>query len=48
MADGSPRPAAPTVNGRAYPFTDHTYDVVVVGAGGAGLARRRSAAARPG
>ncbi len=36
MADGSPRPA-PTVNGRAYPFTDHTYDVVVVGAGGAGL-----------
>ena len=25
------------VNGRAYPFTDHTYDVVVVGAGGAGL-----------
>ena len=36
MADGSPRPS-PTVNGRAYPFTDHTYDVVVVGAGGAGL-----------
>jgi len=36
MADGSPR-AAPGVNGRAYPFTDHTYDVVVVGAGGAGL-----------
>ncbi len=29
--------AAPSVNGRAYPMTDHTYDVVVVGAGGAGL-----------
>ena len=25
------------VNGRAYPIVDHTYDVVVVGAGGAGL-----------
>ncbi|MBS0240607.1 MAG: succinate dehydrogenase flavoprotein subunit [Proteobacteria bacterium] len=29
--------AKPAVNGRAYPFIDHTYDVVVVGAGGAGL-----------
>ena len=29
--------AAPGVNGRAYPFTDHTFDVIVVGAGGAGL-----------
>jgi succinate dehydrogenase / fumarate reductase flavoprotein subunit len=29
--------AAPRTNGRAYPFIDHTYDVVVVGAGGAGL-----------
>jgi len=29
--------AAPAVNGRAYPITDHSYDVVVVGAGGAGL-----------
>ncbi|MBL8882010.1 MAG: succinate dehydrogenase flavoprotein subunit [Hyphomicrobium sp.] len=29
--------AAPAVNGKAYPITDHTYDVVVVGAGGAGL-----------
>ncbi len=29
--------AAPRVNGKAYPMTDHTYDVVVVGAGGAGL-----------
>ena len=28
---------APKVNGRAYPFIDHTFDVVVVGAGGAGL-----------
>ena len=26
-----------SVNGRAYPIVDHTYDVVVVGAGGAGL-----------
>ncbi|MCU0817835.1 MAG: succinate dehydrogenase flavoprotein subunit [Beijerinckiaceae bacterium] len=25
------------INGRAYPVTDHTFDVVVVGAGGAGL-----------
>ena len=29
--------SAPAVNGKAYPLTDHTYDVVVVGAGGAGL-----------
>jgi succinate dehydrogenase / fumarate reductase, flavoprotein subunit len=29
--------AKPAVNGRAYPLTDHTYDVVIVGAGGAGL-----------
>ncbi|MEN3376878.1 MAG: succinate dehydrogenase / fumarate reductase, flavoprotein subunit, partial [Hyphomicrobiales bacterium] len=28
---------APSVNGRIYPIEDHTYDVVVVGAGGAGL-----------
>ncbi|HKC33318.1 MAG TPA: succinate dehydrogenase flavoprotein subunit [Xanthobacteraceae bacterium] len=27
----------PTINGRAYPIEDHTYDVVVVGAGGSGL-----------
>ena len=26
-----------SVGGRAYPITDHSYDVVVVGAGGAGL-----------
>ena len=31
------RPAQPAVNGKAYPIHDHTYDVVVVGAGGAGL-----------
>jgi succinate dehydrogenase / fumarate reductase flavoprotein subunit len=29
--------AAPGFNGAAYPITDHSYDVVVVGAGGAGL-----------
>ena len=29
--------AAPKLNGAAYPFTDHTYDVVIVGAGGSGL-----------
>ena len=29
--------AAPGTNGRAYPFTDHTFDVVVIGAGGSGL-----------
>jgi len=28
---------APKVNGHAYPIEDHTYDVVVVGAGGSGL-----------
>jgi succinate dehydrogenase / fumarate reductase flavoprotein subunit len=27
----------PAINGRAYPIEDHTYDVVVVGAGGSGL-----------
>jgi succinate dehydrogenase / fumarate reductase flavoprotein subunit len=29
--------AAPGLNGAAYPVTDHTFDVVIVGAGGAGL-----------
>src|SRR3954471_24878792 len=29
--------AAPASNGHAYPIEDHSYDVVVVGAGGAGL-----------
>ena len=28
---------APAVNGRVYPIEDHTYDVIVVGAGGSGL-----------
>ena len=32
--NGTPNPAT---NGRAYPIEDHSYDVVVVGAGGAGL-----------
>ncbi len=35
-SNGSSGPA-PSVAGRAYPVFDHTYDVVVVGAGGAGL-----------
>src|SRR6185369_12745782 len=29
--------AGPAINGKAYPITDHSYDVIVVGAGGAGL-----------
>src|SRR5438477_5890700 len=29
--------SGPATNGKAYPIEDHTYDVVVVGAGGAGL-----------
>jgi len=29
--------AGPAINGKAYTIVDHTYDVVVVGAGGAGL-----------
>jgi succinate dehydrogenase / fumarate reductase, flavoprotein subunit len=37
MADNGSRDGAPKVNGRAYPIEDHTYDVVVVGAGGSGL-----------
>src|SRR5215210_6870976 len=35
MPDGPS--GTPATNGRSYPITDHTYDVVVVGAGGAGL-----------
>ncbi len=35
--NGSGNGGAPAVSGRAYPIEDHTYDVVVVGAGGAGL-----------
>jgi succinate dehydrogenase / fumarate reductase flavoprotein subunit len=34
---GSNGGTAPAVQGRAYSIEDHTYDVVVVGAGGAGL-----------
>jgi succinate dehydrogenase flavoprotein subunit len=38
MAEGSQGGGeGPGINGRAYPFTDHSYDVVVVGAGGSGL-----------
>src|ERR1700682_2496632 len=41
MADsklnGAEGVAKPGLNGRAYPVTEHIYDVVVVGAGGAGL-----------
>ncbi len=36
--------AAPATNGQAYPITDHTFDVVVVGAGGAGLRATMGAA----
>lgn len=36
-ANGQPHRTAPSQNGKAYEFTDHTFDVVVVGAGGAGL-----------
>jgi succinate dehydrogenase / fumarate reductase, flavoprotein subunit len=35
--NGSPTGVAAAVNGRAYPIEDHSYDVVVVGAGGSGL-----------
>src|SRR2546423_933197 len=37
MAGNGKGNGAPAVNGRAYPIEDHTFDVVVVGAGGAGL-----------
>ena len=37
MANETAAPAAPRANGQAYPITDHSYDVVVVGGGGAGL-----------
>lgn len=37
MAQDATPNAAPMINGRAYPIIDHAYDVVVVGAGGAGL-----------
>jgi succinate dehydrogenase flavoprotein subunit len=35
--NGSSAQGAPALGGKAYPITDHTYDVVVVGAGGSGL-----------
>jgi len=35
--NGSNGSGGPKVNGRAYPIEDHTFDVVVVGAGGSGL-----------
>jgi len=35
--NGSGNGAAPGINGRAYPIEDHSYDVIVVGAGGSGL-----------
>ena len=38
MADGSTNSgSAPRFNGRAYPIEDHSYDVLVIGAGGSGL-----------
>jgi succinate dehydrogenase / fumarate reductase, flavoprotein subunit len=35
--NGSGNGGTPAINGRAYPIEDHSYDVVVVGAGGSGL-----------
>ena len=32
-----PVSSAPSAGGKAYPFVDHTFDVVVIGAGGSGL-----------
>jgi succinate dehydrogenase / fumarate reductase flavoprotein subunit len=37
MASNGANGGGPAINGRAYPIEDHTYDVVVVGAGGSGL-----------
>ena len=37
MTIDAAKPAKPSLGGRAYTMTDHTFDVVVVGAGGAGL-----------
>jgi succinate dehydrogenase / fumarate reductase, flavoprotein subunit len=37
MANGSQSPSAAALGGKAYPIADHSFDVVVVGAGGAGL-----------
>ena len=35
--NGSSAQSAPALGGKAYPITDHTFDVVIVGAGGSGL-----------
>ena len=35
--NGAANGSAFAINGKAYPITDHTFDVVIVGAGGAGL-----------
>jgi succinate dehydrogenase / fumarate reductase flavoprotein subunit len=37
MAANGSNGSAPAIAGQAYPIEDHTYDVVVVGAGGSGL-----------
>jgi succinate dehydrogenase / fumarate reductase flavoprotein subunit len=37
MAANGQNGAAPAITGKAYPIEDHTFDVVVVGAGGSGL-----------
>src|SRR5450432_2668372 len=37
QGDGANGSGGPATNGHAYPIEDHTYDVVVVAAGGAGL-----------
>ena len=37
MATNGKSNGGPAVNGRAYPIEDHSYDVVVIGAGGSGL-----------
>src|SRR5213594_1512385 len=36
-SNGGPNGKGPALNGRSYPIEDHSYDVVVVGAGGSGL-----------
>jgi len=37
MAKNAKSSSGPAVNGHAYPIEDHSYDVVVIGAGGSGL-----------
>ncbi len=37
MAANGSNGSAPAIGGQAYPIEDHTYDVVVIGAGGSGL-----------